>query len=155
MQNLKFKIPILLAVITLTAGCTENFTETKTTTEPSLKNETTLEHSYSNPVLIYGSSFGNYMQALYKTGKFEEMLKFTSTESINAFGRNAILEKYKKMNFGFFIKLKSKNENQDGSVTLNYESMEIATRGIFRMKVKIENDTCRIIIENIKSKNRF
>lgn len=110
---------------------------------------------FSNPVLIYGSSFGNYFQMLYKTGKYEEMIKFTSSKSINDFGSKAILELYKKMNLGYEIKLKSKNDNKDGSVTLNYDTFIIATKSVLRMNVIVENDSTKLIIGSLNQNNPF
>jgi hypothetical protein len=110
---------------------------------------------FSNPVLIYGSSFGNYFQMLYKTGKYEEMIKFTSSKSVKSFGSKAILELYKKMNFGYTIKLKSKNDLDNGSIMLNYETIITATKGMLRMNVMVENDTTKIILQSINMDNPF
>jgi hypothetical protein len=108
------------------------------------------EKPFSNPVLIYGSSFGNYFQTLYKTGQFDHMMKFTSSESIEKFGRDKILEFYKNMDFAYSIKLKSKNDN-DGVTTLNYEAGIMATRSMVRIDVVLENDTCKILLSDLKS----
>lgn len=110
---------------------------------------------FSNPVLIYGSSFGNYFQMLYKTGKYEEMIKFTSTKSINRFGTKSIIELYKKMDFAYEIKLKSKIDNKDNSITLNYSTIINATKGLLRMNVIVENDSTKIILGSLNKNNPF
>lgn len=109
---------------------------------------------YSNPVLIQGSDFGSFFQAMYKIGDFEKMLKFTSSESIKEHGSIKIIEAYQSMDFGYKLKLKSKTNNPNGSITLNYNSDVFATNKITRINVIIENDSCKIIlpkkIENLK-----
>jgi hypothetical protein len=110
-------------------------------------------HPYINPVLIYGSSFGNYFQALYKVGKFEDMIAFTSSRSIEKFGRDKVLSFYKSMDFAYKIKLKSMNvaETPVDATVLNYEAGIMATKNMLRMEVVIENDSCKILLKNLKS----
>jgi len=104
---------------------------------------------FSNPVLIFGSSFGNYFQTLYKLGKYDKMLIFTSSKSIEKFGKEEILSFYRKMDFAYTIKLKSKTEDV-GIIVLNYEAGIMATKHMLRMSVVVENDTCKILLDNIK-----
>ena len=120
---------------------------------PPVNIETALEKPYSNPVLIYGSSFGEYFQVLYKTGKFEDMLAFTSSASIEKFGQDKVLNFYKTMDFAYDIKLKSINaaETPVGVTTLNYIAGIMATRSMLRMGVVVENDSCKIVLEDLKS----
>ncbi len=113
------------------------------------------DRPFSNPILIYGSSFGNFFQTLYKQGKFNDMILFTSKNSIEKYGIKNILEAYEKMEFGYNIKLKSSNSNPNKTITLNYETEIMATKGIMRMNVVIENDTVKVLLNNIKSKNPF
>lgn len=146
---------LVLAVTTVLASCSQDKSSEKAVVDTPRKVITTPfenlpEKPFSNPVLIYGSSFGNYFQALYKIGQFDQMMKFTSSESINKFGRDKILEFYKKMDFAYFIKLKSKNDNE-GFVTLNYEAGIMATRSMVRIDVVLENDTCKILLKDLKS----
>ena len=112
-----------------------------------------VEKPYSNPVFIEGSSFGVFLQMLYKTGKFDEMIKFTSQETINKFGEKKLIEFYKNMDFGYKIKLKSKDDI-DGYV-LNYDADIMATKRIARIHVSVENDTCKLILNSILNKNPF
>ena len=100
---------------------------------------------FSNPVLIYGSSFGNYFQSLYRIGDFESMLKFTSSSSIKKYGKKAILERYEKMKFNYRLALTSTKKEGDITV-LNYSSNIIATRTMIRLRVAVENDTCKVIL---------
>lgn len=99
----------------------------------------------NNPALMSGSTFGNYFQSLYKLGRYEDMLRFTSTELIAKHGRDKLLETYKKMNFAFDIKLKSMYPGPDSTIDMNYETVQFATRRMLRIGVKIEQDTVRLV----------
>lgn len=103
----------------------------------------------SNPVFMYGSSFGNYFQILHKQGDFKTMLKFTSLECIKKNGKDKLLKEFENMKFDYEIKLKSKLENSDGTVTLNYEKPHVMTeKGILRIVVRVENDTVKFVSSN-------
>ncbi len=110
---------------------------------------------FSNPALIYGTSFGNFFQTLYKQGKYDDMIHFTSQKSIDKFGIKNIVDVYKTMEFGYSIKLKSKVHNRDKTITLNYETNKMATKGIMRILVVLENDTVKVILQSVKSKDPF
>lgn len=103
----------------------------------------------NNPVLMQGSSFGHIFQQLYEQGRWDDMLSFTSKKSILKFGENNILNYYKNTDFGYQMKLKSKTNQKDGSITLNYESQIQNTIKITRINVVIENDSCKILLDNI------
>lgn len=109
------------------------------------------EESYSepwnNPVLIQGSSFGHYFQQLYKQGQFEKMVQMTSQKSIEKYGRDSVLKYYKNIDFGYKMKLKSQTINNN-ITTLNYESIIMGTTKITRLDVVVENDTCRLLLDN-------
>jgi hypothetical protein len=47
---------------------------------------------FSNPSFMYGTNIGQYFQTLYRLGKYDEMLKFTSQESIKKYGKDKILD---------------------------------------------------------------
>ena len=57
----------------------------------------TPQDSWSNPVLIQGSSFGAFFQELYKQGQYNEMLKFTSKKSIDTYGKDNLIKYYKNI----------------------------------------------------------
>jgi len=103
--------------------------------------------SFKNPVLIYGTSFGNYFQVLYRQAKYDEMIRFTSSKSITKFGYNYILAYYQHVQFGFKIKLKSRNVK--GEITLlNYDATINATTCLFRIEVVLENDSCKLLLSD-------
>ena len=128
---MKNVILILIAVLGLTFG---SFAQNK---------------PFSNPALIYGSSFGSYFQILHKQGDFKTLLKFTSSECIKKNGKNKVLKEFENMKFDYEIKLINKIENSDGTITLNYKKPGVMTeKGILRMVVKIENDTVKFVSSN-------
>lgn len=104
-----------------------------------------VKYDFSNPLLIHGTSFGNYFQVLYKQGKFEEMLNFTSKESLLKYGRKRIEEYYRSTSFGYKIKLNS-YLMENGVYILNYQAIINATVCVIRMPVVVENDTSKIIL---------
>ena len=105
------------------------------------------EKAFSNPALIYGgTSFANYFQALYKVGQFEQLLHFTAHESIQRYGTKSLLEKYHQMQFAYPLKLKSMTK-EGGYTILNYETQKLATKRMLRLKVVIENDTTKLVID--------
>lgn len=104
---------------------------------------------FSNPAIIYGTDFGNFFKTLYRQGKFDDMIKFTSQRSIDEFGEDVILEFYKnEMEFGYEIG-KAKSQSKIGDVTtLNYDANIDATNVVVRLDVVIENDSCKIVLPN-------
>ena len=90
--------------------------------------------------------FTNYFQALYKVGQFEQLLHFTAHESIQRYGTKSLLEKYHQMQFAYPLKLKSMTK-EGGYTILNYETQKLATKRMLRLKVVIENDTTKLVID--------
>jgi len=109
---------------------------------------------FSNPTVFMGSDFGNFFQTMYKLGDFDGMIEFTSSQSINQFGKEAILEFYKnELDFGYDIGKRPLSHNVSGDIiTLNYESKIMATKKIVRVNVIVENDSCKIVLpDNLKN----
>ena len=155
MKNIKFLLVLVLSAILVSCGQenvsekTAELPEAVVTKTPSKSTIESPVAPYSNPAIIYGSSFGEFFQMLYKTGKFEDMVKFTSSQSLELFGREKVIGFYKSMDFGYKIDLKSMNKDVD-IITLNYEADILATKNIVRMEVVIENDSCKILLKDIK-----
>lgn len=135
--------------------------------EPSTNNKNTKDFNYqkkekvkevnldySNPAFMAGSSFGNFFQIMYKTGRFKEMLKFTSKETKKKYGEKKLLRFYREMDFGYNIKLQSKNEI-DNIITLNYTAEIMATTKIIRMDIVLENDTAKLVLNSLNTVNPF
>jgi len=102
---------------------------------------------FSNPSVFMGSDFGNFFKILYAQGKYDEMIKFTSKTSIDKFGKDKVLEFYKNdLKFGYEIgKPHSKTVSGD-TITLNYNANIVATKKVVRIKVIVENDSCKIVL---------
>ena len=145
----------ILAIALSSCGNKENSAKENIVTifagksEPIVKTES--DKQYANPVFFggTGTSFGNYFQALYKIGRFDDMLKLTSSGSISKYGKANILKMYENMEFAYTIKLKSKTGTD--TIVLNYEAGIYATKSMVRIPVVIENDTAKIVLRNLKS----
>lgn len=105
---------------------------------------------YENPFLIYGTDFGNYFQTMYNHGKYEQMLAFTSKQSIDKFGEQGVLDFYKnELDFGYDIGDSPLSSGSDGDmIVINYKADIMATKTIIRVNVVIENDSCKIVLPN-------
>jgi len=97
-----------------------------------------------------GTDFGNFFKTLYKHGRFEDMLAFTSSKSVEKFGRDVVLEFYKnELKFGYELGDKPISQfTSDDIITLNYNANIIATKRVVRINVVIENDSCKIVLPN-------
>lgn len=138
-----------ICLIVLLCSCNmEQNTKNPESEASVIENDSTIEKSeaLNNPALFYGSSFGNYFQSLYKLGKFDEMLIYTSTETREKYGDKYLTDIYSKLDFGFSLNLKSMSLDSATNIyNLNYEYTYNATLKIFRMRVKIENDTVKFV----------
>ena len=110
--------------------------------------------NFTNPSFFAGSNLPSVYQRLWINGDYTTMLKFTSNESRSKFGDPILLEYFQRMDFGYKLKLKSRNFEKDGTQTLNCEAVINATKKLVRFKCKVENDTAKIIIANL-SKLQF
>lgn len=143
----KFVFIIIIAIFAA-VGCTseekKEMSETKVINTESV---TTVEKPYSNPAIIYGSDFMSFMQSLRKTGNYEMMLQFTSSESVKKFGKEKVSKYYEeKFTNMSKLELKSITENADGSKTMNYVNLTVATKSTASINVVIENDSCKLVL---------
>ena len=109
----------------------------------------------SNPVFFMGtgSTFIGYMQTLFRLGKFETMLDFTSEVSIRKFGRERLLKFYStELHFGYTIgKLTSKSQSAD-TITMNFaNSILYATKRVSRFRIIQEGDSCKLILNSLRN----
>jgi hypothetical protein len=104
----------------------------------------------NNPVIFFGSSFGEFIQILHKTGNYNKMLEYTSIETRKQFGDSMLIDYYQRVNFSYPLKLKAyKNNNLYYQTTIN------ATHRTIQIPVVIENDTCRIYLEKLDLEKPF
>ena len=85
----------------------------------------------NNPVLMQGSSFGNFFQQLYKQGMWDEMMRFTSQKSISKFTRKEKL----------IFKLGGEALRNASIIVYSTEWQ----RGIFEKAYKLDSKKSRII----------
>lgn len=105
--------------------------------------------SYNDPCLFAGSTLPNVYQRLWINGDYSCMLKFTASQSRLKYGDDKLTEYFQNIDFGYKLKLRSRNYEKDGTQTLNCESQINATRKVIRFRCVIENDTAKIIIANL------
>lgn len=110
--------------------------------------------SFNNPALIFGTSFGKMMQVYYNQAKFNELMHFTSSQSIKKYGYSLILNYYKQMDFSFDIKLNSITKTSHG-FQMNYVAIISATKRNFRFVVNIESDTCKLLFQQKYFKQKY
>lgn len=144
---------IFILSVLIFVSCSQNISEpigaldSITTPKDSISDSES--KPFSNPAIIYGTDFGNFFKTLYRQGKFDDMISFTSEQSIDKFGEDNILEFYKnEMEFGYEIG-KPQSQNKSGNViTLNYDADIDATKVVVRLDIVVENDSCKIVLPN-------
>ena len=109
---------------------------------------------WSNPILIYGSNFGEVFQQLYLTGNYDLMLNLTSHGNRQFYGDSAILAYYKQMQFAYPIKLVS--HKRDGNkYQLLYKTYLNATVHKIIMDIIVEHDTARLVLPSKFNESRY
>jgi hypothetical protein len=145
--NMNRLVALLFIHLSLIA-CNSELKETSYSAS-SLKADTSepkQEKVFANPNIIFGSSFGAFFQSLYKLGKFEEMVLFTSKKTIDKYGKTKLKTMYQMLDFAFTLKLLNVNGTaSDSVITQTYETTIMATTKIFQMQVIIENDTTKLV----------
>lgn len=122
-------------------------------TQPT-KAEKVIERPFSNPAIIYGSDFGKFFQGLYRTNNYKGMLDFTSTETLNKFSSEQVLDYYKdEFKFDYVLGNLSNISMEEGITILTYNKASIfATRRKLQIPVIIESDSVKIILNTLSSK---
>jgi hypothetical protein len=126
----------------------EKSLETSVKTEKKEKNNVnTVKSDFSNPAIIYGVDFLTFFKSLRKLGKYDEMVKFTSSESLDKYGESH-LKSYYENKFTNMSKSKLTNIEKIGesTYTLFYTNKENATKRAFQFDVVIENDSTKLIL---------
>jgi hypothetical protein len=123
--------------------------EVKSVSEPvaEVSKEVSVDPSMSNPELFLGSGVGPAFMSFVKTQNFEMALQFTAKESIDKYGREVILDKYKSLNTNYTLK-RASTSKIGGETTLRYTTNEFATSKFKDFVVVVENDSCKILLPN-------
>lgn len=97
----------------------------------------------TNPAIMLGSDLGSIMRSFYGIGDFDRMLQFTSSETIERYGRDSLKSWYRNLDLRMEMKLLSITQEPPYQI-LHYECIDKATKIIRRLPVIIENDTARV-----------
>jgi len=145
---------VLIFVVGITSCSSENkdlevstkLVEKKT--DLSQKQVVEKKGEFSNPAIIFGTDFLSFFKSLRKLGKFDDMIKFTASESIKKYGKSELLKMYENsfnnMSDSKLLNLESNGENK---YTMYYSNSEFATKRAFDIKVVIENDSTKLVYE--------
>ena len=108
---------------------------------------------YSNPLIIYGSAFGEFFQCIYRLGNYEAMLKFTAAQTRIKHGSAKLLKYYRdELKFDFELDRLTNAYCAGDTITLVYSNAKImATRKLIKLNVIIENDSCKLLLSNLNS----
>jgi hypothetical protein len=152
MKKISLIFIIAVTFMACNSNCEKPAEQVTPIVQPAVKNPVVNpeQKAFSNPALIYGSDFGHFFRALYAQGKFEDMVKFTSSETVNQFGHDALIDFYKnKFKFGYELGTLGSITKEGNSLVLNYPKVHIiATKKVVRITVVIEHDSCKIVLSN-------
>jgi hypothetical protein len=118
----------------------------KTDHIPTIKSTSGL----NNPAIFMGSTFGEFFQILHKTGKYNEMIIYTSSKTKEQFKNTQLLDFYQNMQFSYPLKLKAIENN-----VLLYKTTINATEKTIQFNMTVEDDTCRVLFKKLDSQNPF
>lgn len=144
------RIIVYLVLFLLSVSCKH---QVERTVAVSSEKPNKLTALFSNPRLIYGSSFGGFFQTLYRNNQFDLMIAFTSKKSKEQFGIEVIRDFYKnKFKFDFKLgNLSSYTEIKD-TIFLTYTSSSIyGTRRKIVINCLIENDSTKFLLPNLNN----
>jgi hypothetical protein len=142
MKNLIFAL--FASLVFVSCGTKETVKEiTSTDIKVVVVPEAKLE--FSDPARIAGSSFGEFFVSMIRTQNYDMALKFTSKGSIEKFGVEKIMEKYKNFKYNYALTQKSMSKEGD-TITLMYATNEMATGKLKKMVVVVENDSCKLVL---------
>ena len=149
----------LIIALILFCGCGQpaKITPINADVKSSIAQDTVrvITNKYSNPIFFRGTgtSFPAYFQELFKLGQFEMMLDFTSAITIKKYGRKRLLRYYQEeLRFGYQLKKLTSTTQSGDTITLNYaHSVEFATNIVSRFKIVQEGDSCKILLDKLKS----
>ncbi|HXB41246.1 MAG TPA: hypothetical protein VNZ49_11940 [Bacteroidia bacterium] len=151
---MRIKTIILLASLMFACGQRK---ENKQQVKPVVTEQTKQkeEKPYSNPALIFGSSFGEFFQSLYRNNFYKEMLAFTSIRTKKKFG-SKLLHHYKnEFKFDYELGHLSNITQEGDTIFLTYtKAYRFATRHKVKIPCVLENDSIKLLLTNLR-KNSF
>lgn len=144
------QLTILLS-ISILVSCSNVDKNSEKSLKTSVKTEkntvNTVKSDFSNPAIIYGVDFLTFFKSLRKLGKYDEMIQFTSNQTLIQYGESH-LKSYYENKFTNMSKSKLTNIEKIGesTYTLFYTNKENATKRAFQFDVVIENDSTKLIL---------
>lgn len=137
----------------MSIGCSNSSAKKGESTQSKHEKKT---KPFANPLIIYGSSFGHFFQSFYRLGNYEAMLKFTATQTRIKYGSAQLLNHYKnELKFDFALGGLTNAYHDGDTICIMYSNAKImATRVLIRLRVIVENDSCKILIPSL-SPNPF
>lgn len=156
-----YRFILIIAVFTYTSSCQQNNknkVDIKKTEELSYEEEKNASEenipTLSNPALILGTDLGTLFKTYYNVGDFNAMLRYTDKSTLDHYGRDSLIKIYRKLNLGFEMRLRNITSEKNEKI-LHYEIMTYATKSVKRLHVVIENDTARIVPQNLQTGEIF
>lgn len=98
---------------------------------------------FSNPALMAGSDFGSFFLSMLKTQNYNMAMSFISKESLDKYGKDAVLSNLKSYSYNYALKLASVDANTS---VLKFTTNEFATGKFKTMRYVVENDTCKVVL---------
>jgi hypothetical protein len=130
---------------------TNQHTKGQTNNIQKVEKETNEDESFdmSNPVLMMGTNLGILFKTYYKVGDYTKMMAYTSSSTINKYGKEKLLNMYRNLDFGYDMKLTNMTSEGNEKI-LHYEIIINATKQVKRLHVVIENDTARVVPQHLE-----
>ena len=104
---------------------------------------------FGNPALMYGTSLGLYIQALWRTNRFKELASFTDCRGCN---KEQIEHFYRsgKFRLDYSLGRLSNMYKERDTIYLTYSNAQIyGTRRKVVLKCCVINDTAKLILPSI------
>jgi uncharacterized LabA/DUF88 family protein len=147
------QLTILLSALIM-FSCSNVDTKQEKSLETSLKTQktekktvNTVKSDFSNPAIIYGVDFLTFFKSLRKLGKYDEMIQFTSNQTLIQYGESHLKSYYEnKFTNMSSSKLTNVEKIGESTYTMFYTNKENATKRAFQFDVVIENDSTKLIL---------
>lgn len=149
---MKYLILFLVFIFSCTQEQIHPALKTSIPKQVSLRSEIS-EKLYSNPALVFGSSFGNYFQSLYRIGRYDDLVKLTCMSSRKKYGDEKLRQFYEHVfHFDFQLGKLTAIKKSGDTINLIYsKAIILGTKRKITIPVIIQNDSCFIVISSLKT----
>ena len=149
-MKLRFTFFLIFSFLAISACSDKDEIKVETLVEENSE----LDMRYNNPSIFLGSSFGEYFRACHLIGHYEEMYRFTATESIDKYEKEQIMLFYNNIQLSYKLDLKTITKQGDYYI-LFYRTNTNATKRTLKMKVILENDSTKIVWDTLNINEPF